>query len=569
MKNNFFQRNKQSILILTIVLLSIFFRFWGINNLDIEHDAALNSVRAFGWFDFLAGKGQTSPIIWFGYIPWWARLSFHDHPPGIFAIQYFFLNIFGQSSLALLFSYAISGVLTTFFIYLLMKKEGRAIVGLIAAFIYSLSSFAVWVSRTGYTESVLNLFIILSLYFFYLFIKSSNYKYWFYFVVFLSLTLLTKYTGIFLIAMACIYLLIFRREVFFNKLFYLCNILFFVILSPVIIYNVMTWKTRGHFDAALSSILGMHPSDYSILLRAVNSNIWTNFTNLLLTLYQNVSLFFLLLMGLSIIWLIYKVIKQRDNNFNSLLLMGILLVLVMLIFGDTSSRFLSMIIPYVSICLAIFIADIMDFLQPRKILKIFLVSLLIIGFAWEFFFSLNTNIFYNPVGPAGWTYSINRFWPNGFNELDKYLRENVYGKLPPKRSISVLDDQIKNYHLVGKEVIVFDDRTHWNSQMWYIHRYQAYYDMPVVFLADVVKANKDDNIFVYLKKNGVSGFWLVIAQENSLVKGDQYYQNADYNKYIDNMVSELENSGIKPIKEIKNDQHNKSFYKIYHFYLNN
>lgn len=562
--------HKSTVFLAGALLVAVFLRFWGLNDLDIQHDAALNSVRALGWFDFLTGLGQTSPIIWFGYIPWWANLSFHDHPLGIFAIQYVFLNLFGESSFVLLLSSALSGVLTAYFIYYLLKRVvgfGQAIV---ATFLFAISSYAVWVVRTGYTEAVLSLFIILSFLFFVLFVKENKFRYWVLFVIFLSIAILTKYTGIFLTASSGVYLIFFKREVFKNKYFWLSDLLFFVILSPVIFYNTMLWRTRGHFDAAISSMLGMHPDDYSILLRAVNGNIFQNMGNFIINFYYSVSLAFFILITTSMIWLVFRLIKNRSDIFLRILFLNIILIIVMFAFSDTAVRFLTIILPFFCISAALLIVDVYQRLASYKLSKnIFVVSILFI-FTFEIFYSINTNLLYQPLGKKTLAYSGYRFNHNGFNELDRYLQENVYGVLPEKRKIETLDDSILNYHLAGREVVLFDDRTHWNSQMWYIHRYQAYYDLPVVFLGDVVRATNDtgDNIFQYLLGAGATGFWLVIAQEDSLIKGDMYWKNSEYNDFIDNMVRELEDSGVLPVKEIKNDKYNQSFFKIYHFYLN-
>ena len=74
-------RSSQKWWLAGILGLAALLRFWNLWRFGLHHDAALNSMRAFGWFDFLVGKGQTGPLIWLGHIPWWGNLSFHDHPP--------------------------------------------------------------------------------------------------------------------------------------------------------------------------------------------------------------------------------------------------------------------------------------------------------------------------------------------------------------------------------------------------------------------------------------------------------------------------------------------------------
>ena len=87
--------NKKFIFLVLILALAAILRFWNLAQPDLLTDDALYSVRALGWFDYLGG-GQTTPVQWFGYIPWWANLSFHDAPPTIFLIQKIFFVLRAQ-----------------------------------------------------------------------------------------------------------------------------------------------------------------------------------------------------------------------------------------------------------------------------------------------------------------------------------------------------------------------------------------------------------------------------------------------------------------------------------------
>ena len=115
-------QNKYNLILVAIFVIAIILRWWNIPGSDIQNDTALNTLRAFGWFDFLGGDNQTSPIIWFGQIPWWGYLSFHDMPPLVQGIQFVFLNLFGQGSLSALLPFILSGLLTTYLLYYLMNK---------------------------------------------------------------------------------------------------------------------------------------------------------------------------------------------------------------------------------------------------------------------------------------------------------------------------------------------------------------------------------------------------------------------------------------------------------------
>ena len=90
--------------------------------------------------------------------------------------------------------------------------------------------------------------------------------------------LLSKYTAIFLPAAVAAHVLIWRRDLLTKKSLWLSGAAALVILAPVIIYNVGVFQTRGHFDAALSSMFGMHPADFMIIAgRGVSADFLGNF----------------------------------------------------------------------------------------------------------------------------------------------------------------------------------------------------------------------------------------------------------------------------------------------------
>ena len=83
-------RNK--IILGLIVCLAGFFRLFRIARADMVTDAAHYAFRAIGYLDYVSINTQTSPIVWFDFMPWWSFLSFHDHPGLVFLIQHFFLH---------------------------------------------------------------------------------------------------------------------------------------------------------------------------------------------------------------------------------------------------------------------------------------------------------------------------------------------------------------------------------------------------------------------------------------------------------------------------------------------
>ena len=83
-----------SLLLLGVAAL----RLWNLQHSDLTGDPAYSSFMSLGWLDFVGQNNQTSPIVWFGYIPWWGVLSFSGKPLLGFLVQYIFFKLFGESS---------------------------------------------------------------------------------------------------------------------------------------------------------------------------------------------------------------------------------------------------------------------------------------------------------------------------------------------------------------------------------------------------------------------------------------------------------------------------------------
>ena len=118
-----------------IILLAAVLRLYGLGRGDAMGDEVLYSFRAIGPMDFDVAAQQTTPWEWFdssvdsinpsqanlkqsspGQIPWWAKISFHDHPPLVFWVQHVFIKIFGENKFAFLLPSALFGILSVYLI---------------------------------------------------------------------------------------------------------------------------------------------------------------------------------------------------------------------------------------------------------------------------------------------------------------------------------------------------------------------------------------------------------------------------------------------------------------------
>lgn len=162
------------LILVGILLIGGTLRFYNLWNLGLSGDPALNSMRAVGWFDFLATEGQTSPIIWFGEIPWWGNLSFHDHPPLVFFIQYLFFRFLGDSTFVALLPFAIAGIASMLALYVLLQSTVSKAAALVGTSLFGVSSFAISAGRNGFLEGIELFFVTLSVVFLVFFLKRER-----------------------------------------------------------------------------------------------------------------------------------------------------------------------------------------------------------------------------------------------------------------------------------------------------------------------------------------------------------------------------------------------------------
>ena len=228
----------------------------------------------------MASDEQTTPIQWFGEIPWWANLSFHDAPPLVFVLQKISFTFFGDNIFAARLPFILSGLLTLLLIYLILRQLTNIRVARLAAIFMALLSFSAWSFLSGYLEGIEIFFITLTLYFWIKYLRSDHKRYLYFWGLALGMALLCKYTAIFLLPLFFFHALIYRRTIFKSKELYLACLVILLVLTPVIIYNIGVYATRGHFDAALSSMLGQQHQDFlSLRGRQANFNVFSNHIN--------------------------------------------------------------------------------------------------------------------------------------------------------------------------------------------------------------------------------------------------------------------------------------------------
>ena len=162
-----------------IVAAAFFIRIFNLGGQDMATDDVLYSFRSIGLVDYVASLNfQSTPMSWFSERQWWQSLSFHDHPPLVFIIQWIFQD---RRNKCLGAPYAVCACRRAFrIVFVFLGRElFSARIGLFSAAALAVANYAVWISRIGLLDGFLVLWIILSLYFF---VKAEtkpiNYLWW-------------------------------------------------------------------------------------------------------------------------------------------------------------------------------------------------------------------------------------------------------------------------------------------------------------------------------------------------------------------------------------------------------
>ncbi len=169
----------------------------------------------------------------------WSRhlqTGYFDHPPMIAYMIHLF-SFLGDSEWAVrsVTVFCMSGAM--YFIYLLTLKLSNIDTALKAAIIF----LVIPVTQMGYTittpDSPLILFWAGSLYFSYNAVMDKKVIDFIYAGIFIGCMMLSKYTSILFVGSLLIYLVLFKRELFLHRGFWLSMLIAFLILSPMLWWN--------------------------------------------------------------------------------------------------------------------------------------------------------------------------------------------------------------------------------------------------------------------------------------------------------------------------------------------
>ena len=510
-----------------ILILAAVLRFWNLGSGDPLSDEILYAFRSVGMLDFDNAAHQTTPLEWTDPdIPAWTELSFHDHPPLVFWVQNLFMKIFGENTFAFRLPSAIFGVLAVYLLYLIGWRLFTEKIGLAAAAILAVTINSVFISRVGLQESYVIFFILLAFYFFLRALDKEKYFVWV--GIALGLGFLAKYTAFILAPAFLVYLVIFRREIFKKRFFWLGIFISLAIFSPVIIYNIQLYKSVGHFDFQISYLFGQQPEVWKVAPgKEEIGSLADRLRNFLPNLFSANSWLFLtaaLLSFLGIGAMSYRTIL-RPNLFFIFLILGFHFILFLII--GPQLRFLSMATPWLVLMLAAGFWLIQErFFKSRKVF-IAAALLFLVG---ESAYTLNSQFFNKPFGLEFWDFSKvhyeNYDW--GYNTLGDYLEQELRNKMPAftfDLKYKFLEDaRNRNLEQARRKkfipypaMIIYDGNVHNAAQAWYLDRLQIYHGWPVMkaqeYLDFLNKEGED-----YFRRAGLENAYLIIPTEKLPLK---------------------------------------------------
>lgn len=552
--------NKKHLAVILILLVASLLRLWGLNRGDTMNDEVFYAFRAIGPMDFDHAELQTTPLEWLdprqnfapqnlggqahpnfleknlggqADIPSWTKLSFHDHPPLVFWVQHFFIKIFGENNFAFRLPSALLGVASVLLIYLIGRLLYWRQVGLLAAAIFAATLNNVYISRTGLQEAYVIFFILLaSLLFLKALERDTNFLW---LGAILGLAFLTKYTTFILLPIFLVYILWFRRGLLFNKKLWIGAALAFLIFSPVVIYNIQLYRAVGHFDFQFSYIFGQNPEVWQAAPGKEIGTLQDRFEEFIPRLIATHSWALLLLFGVSVVFFLWGALREPHEIFSThkfLLTASIFIGFWIVFFIGSSFRFLTILTPFLVFPVALLLDTLYYYkfaasgLVIRKEIKLPAKSFFFVGlilfFSFEVAYSYNSQISYYPTGSTPWFSSKIRYenynW--GYNDLDKYLKKELVGKLPAyvfdmqyKFLEKVRDTNLLKARKEGLEFYPaliayygnFDD----GAKLWVLERLMTYHGWPVITLEDyfdMLKKNGPD----YFDKTGFKQYYFIV-----------------------------------------------------------
>lgn len=581
--------NRHRIAIIVVCFLAAaFFLFFRLGKGDPVTDEVELAFRGVGYMDFLATPFQTTPLEWFSPAPRWVKLTFHDHPPVIFALEHVITRVFGDSLFTLRVPFAVLGLGSLLLLYLVARSILGERAAILALAIGSLNTYMTWIGRIGLQEELVIFFTLLSLFFL---IKAQDRRlYFFFWGAALGLGLLAKYTSAIILPVSVLYLWYFNRPALKKKYFYLAILFALLMFSPILIYNFEMYRSVGHFDLQFSSFLGEGVSAHwqslpgkqigslGERLSAFYPNLWKNDLPLVLFLVPSFGLLFLQLVrgrldggGKFIPHLSteYSTSRHADSfeKGAGFLFWTIVFYHLLILAVGPSQRFLVMLAPWGVIAAAYWLTEIW------KRNRLVFAALLVVIVGYQAWYNAGTNLIFAADVEPVWRSSKLRIESAayGYNELEDYLRDLLDSKKPavslalPEKFKFIEKYRQQDYRRIAanpeaSNLIIYDPRINQVAKLWLFDRRYYYDGWPFVSVDEYLQVQSAAP--QYFQDLGISDYFYIAATDSTFTGGNFIPETAAA-EFERQMFTDKQ---IQPETEIINRQNQKVF-RIYRFSL--
>ncbi len=443
-----------------LFVLFILFSF-KLNSYDIISDEGHYTLRSLFLVDRIYSAGQaTNYVIFNGDIPWWGKIHYHDHPIFSFLVRHFGL-LFSPTIEASRYVSVLFILIGIYYLLLIMTRflNFTPFQSIFLSIILILSTFFYCFCTTAFIEPILFGLMSAFTYYHFSFIKTRKDKYLLLSTLFLSLSILTKYTSFILIPFYFYSLyLVFSRDI---KLFFKSIFIFLSIISPIYIYNILLYIHKGYMDLQFSRLFHLQSKrPDAIFFKNLSPMYITNLKNLIVRYIKNDIAIFLISI-ISLIFLLYLLFRGYRNYFH---IFGIsLFFLFVLFFAIVGSPYRYLLPFNFSLFLLILLAfsKVNTIFTSHKMRCIYYILFIFsVGCVIAYFIYLNID---------SSSYLSNFFRDMGYRALDKSI-DNIFSN--------------------DKNTIIFyDESMNFFLESWHIGKYvyKGYYIFPLSYFDSVLK----------------------------------------------------------------------------------
>jgi len=323
--------------------------------LDLSENPFFYSILNSGWNDYIPSTD---------FLYGWPNIGFRA-PLLPYIISFFYLINF---NFIISFIIPIFATLSVLLIYVLGKKLFNKRIGLYSAILFSLIPIHVYCSGKIWTDTLVVFFILLTFISFWEGYERENKKHKILFGFFLALSLMARYTTLWIIPVFPLYFIVRDRSLIFlrDKYLWYSILIFFITLIPLLIYGLNFY---GNPLGAL--IHGFKASSYWGGMQS-----WSFF-------FENSWQIFSIVGVLFIFSFIYILIKKEfiTRGVYFLLIWAIFFSLIVMSMPHKEERFILPIIPVICLISGFFVAN----LKKYRNLLFGLICVVLVFSLWKYY----------------------------------------------------------------------------------------------------------------------------------------------------------------------------------------